>query len=195
MALAQLITRLEQEAQLRADAIRADGEEQLRAIDAATAEAAGEVVTAYLAQERVRRQAAHARALAIAQHEARARELEATRAQVARILDRAYELIDELAASPVYLSVLPAHVQEALSFLEGLRPRVRCRASLAAVVQPSVAQHTGATLVVDDAVAAGVVAEADDGSVLVDNTIKARLARREPDLATALARRLRDGGC
>jgi vacuolar-type H+-ATPase subunit E/Vma4 len=193
MALTELISRLEQEAQLRIDALRRESEEQVRAIDAATAQAASELTTRHVEEARARRRAGRARVLAAAQRQARARALDATHAQVARILDRARALIDDAAASPAYASALPRHLDEALSFLQGLRPRVRCRESVAAIVRSALERHAEATLVVDNAVAPGVVAEAEDGSVTVDNTLRARLAQREPDLACALARRLTDG--
>jgi vacuolar-type H+-ATPase subunit E/Vma4 len=193
MALAELISRLEQEAQLRIEALQRDGEEQVRAIKAATGLAASTLTTTYLEQQRTEREAAHARVLAAARARARAREIEATHAQVARILDRARDLIEDIAASPTYAAVLPLHVDEALSFLEGLQPRVRCRCRFATLVGPAVARHTGASLVVDESVGVGIVAESHDGAVVVDNTLSARLALRHRDLMPALARRLSDG--
>jgi vacuolar-type H+-ATPase subunit E/Vma4 len=193
MALAELTSRLEREAESRIAAIRREADAQLQAIDAATAQAAAETTSHYLDDERARRHTAHAHALAAARRQARARALEATHAEIERILGRARALIEDVAASGDYLAALPAHADEALSFLEGLRPRVRCRAALAAVLRPAVERHAGATLVVDDAVGAGLIAEAGDGSVVVDNTLAARLARGERELASALARELNDG--
>jgi vacuolar-type H+-ATPase subunit E/Vma4 len=41
-------------------------------------------------------------------------------------------------------------------------------------------------------VAPGIVGRAEDGSVIVDNSLPVRLARRRPDLAIALLRRLEE---
>jgi vacuolar-type H+-ATPase subunit E/Vma4 len=61
------------------------------------------------------------------------------------------------------------------------------------VLQPAIDCHVGAQLLIDDSIGPGFVAEAADGSVLVDSTITARLARAEPRLTIALARKLTDG--
>lgn len=193
MALPELITRLDNEAQLRVEAIRKEAAAQIAAIDEATEAAARETVSTHLERQRACRRAAHDQALAAARRTERARALEVTRALVRRILDRAQQLEADAAASPEYAAALPTHAAEALSFVEGLRPTVRCASRYAALVQGAVAQHPDATLVIDDTVRPGVIADAADGSVTVDNTLGARLARREPDLATALARRVRDG--
>jgi hypothetical protein len=93
-----------------------------------------------------------------------------------------------------YGNALPAHVDEALSFLVGLRSRVRCSSAFAPLVQPTIARHNGAELVIDDSVGPGVVAEAADGAITVDDTLAARLARAEPRLAIELSRKLGDAG-
>jgi vacuolar-type H+-ATPase subunit E/Vma4 len=125
--------------------------------------------------------------LAAARRQARTRELEARHAQLARVLDRTRALLVEAAASPAYRAALPSHLEEALSFLEGLETRVRCQAAIAPIVQPAIARHAGAELVTDESVGPGVVVESRDGSVVVDNTLAARLARAEPDLKVELA--------
>jgi vacuolar-type H+-ATPase subunit E/Vma4 len=193
MGLAELTARLELEAHLRIEAIRQEADAQLRAIDAAAAQAAADTTNRYLEHEQARRRAAHARAVAAARRHARTRALEATHAQIERILARARDLIEEVAASREYVGALPAHADEALSFLEGLRPRVRCRTALAPELRAAIERHAGATLVVDDSIGPGLVADAGDGSVVVDNTLAARLARQERDFASALARELNDG--
>lgn len=193
MALPELIARLELEAQSRIDAIRKDALAQISAIESATSTAARDATTSYLAQQQVCRQSAYAKALASARRDARMRELEAMHAAIRRVLDRARHLIDEVAGSPAYAAALPAHVNEALSFVDGLRARVRCAGRFAAIVGPAV-EAQGATLVVDETVGAGVIVETADGAVSVDNTLAARLGRRQQDLECALARQVQDGG-
>lgn len=192
MALADLVSRLEQEAQNRVQTIQQDAEAEVRGIEAATEQAVSGIAAHHLDRQRAGRRSVQQRELALARHEARGRELDARRTQVTRILDRARSLVPDVAASAAYLEVLPAHLEEALSFLEGLQPRVRCQAAVAPVLQDVVARTPGAQLVIDESVAPGVVAEAADGSVVVDNTIVARLARAESRLAIELLRKLGD---
>lgn len=192
MALSDLISRLEQEAQSQAQAIQQEAEAEVRAIDAATEQAIIDTTARHLERERAERQVVQQRDLALARRQARARELEARHAQLARILERARALVPEIAASTSYADALPSHLEEALSFLEGLQPRVRCQAAFAPMLQATVARHDGAELVIDDSVGPGVVAEAADGSAIVDNTLAARLARAETRLAIELLREVGD---
>ena len=193
MGLADLISRLEQEAQARVDAIRREADAEVLAIEAETERAVAEITANRLEHGRVERRPAGQRALAEARQRARARELEARQAQIARILARSRALIPEVAQSPLYMSTLPAHVREALSFLDGLQPRVRCHTALVPVVQAAIGEHPGATVLIDETVGPGIVAEAADGSVTVDNTLAARLAGAGMRLRTELGRKLDDG--
>jgi vacuolar-type H+-ATPase subunit E/Vma4 len=193
MALAELIARLEEEARTRVAAIQRDAESAVRAIQAAADATIRDETAAYLDRQRLCRQAAHARELAAARRRAHARRLEARRAQIARILECARERAAIAAASPRYAQAVAAHARDALSFVDGLQPRVRCDASFAATLQPIVDEHSGATLVVED-VGPGVVVESADGSVSIDNTLAARLTRAEPSLTIELSRRLGEGG-
>jgi vacuolar-type H+-ATPase subunit E/Vma4 len=193
MALSDLISRLEQEARSQVQTIEQDTDAEVRAIEAATEQAIADTTTRHLERERAERQAVHQRELALARREAHARELEARHAQLARVLDRARALVPEAAASASYAEALPSHLDEALSFLEGARPRVKCPAAFIATLRPTAARFEGAELVIDESIGPGIVAEAADGSVIVDNTLAARLARLEPRLAIQLLRMLGDG--
>ena len=193
MALADLVSRLEQEARNRIQAIQQDADAEVRRIEAATEQAVGEIAVHHFDRQRAGRRTATERELAVARHEARGAELAARRAQLTRILDRARALLPDVAASAAYVGILPAHLEEALSFLEGLRPRVRCQSAVAPVLQDTVDRQPGAQLVIDESVGPGVVAEAADGSVIVDNTLAARLARAEARLTIELRRKLGDG--
>ena len=193
MGLADLISRLEQEAQTRVNAIRSEADAEVRAIEAETERAVADITARQLQRGHVARQLAEQRALAEARQEARARELEARHAQITRVLARSRALIREVAESDLYVSTLPAHVREALSFLEGLQPRVRCHPAIAPVVQAAIGAYPGATLLTDDTLGPGIVAEAADGSVTVDNTLAARLAGAGMRLTIELGRRLDDG--
>jgi vacuolar-type H+-ATPase subunit E/Vma4 len=192
MSLSDLIGRLEQEAQGRVETIQQHAVAQVAEIEAAGLRAATEVATRYLAEQQARRAVLHQRALVRARRDARARELEARHAQLARILSRAHALVPEMAHSTLYRDALPGHVEEALSYLQGLRPRVRCRAEFASLVQPIVARHEGTELEIDETADPGVIAEAGDGSVVVDNTLAVRLTRIQGHLAIELTKQLLD---
>ena len=193
MGLADLVSRLEQEAQTRVDAIRREADAEVRAIEAETERAIADITVRQLQRGRVERQPAEQQSLAEARRQAHARELEARHAQIARVLARARALIPEVARSELYVSALSAHVHEALAFLDGLQPRVRCHTAAAPVVQAAISAHPGATLLTDDSLGPGIVAEAADGSVTVDNTLAARLAGAGTRLTIALGRALTDG--
>lgn len=192
MALSDLISRLEQEAQSRVEAIQREADAECRKIAADTERAVQETTERHLERGRAERHLSQARELALARRDARARELEALHAQIGRILTQARALIPETAASPAYVAALPAHVEEALLFVEDLRPRVRCQAAFAPVLRPLIERYDGAQLVVDESVGPGIVAEAGDQSVVVDNSFAARLARAETRLTIELARKLRE---
>ena len=194
MALSDLISRLEHEAKSQVQAIKQQADAEVHAIEVATERAITDMTTRHLAHERAERQTADQRALALARQQARAGELDARHAQITRILERARAILSEVASSTSYGNALPGHVHEALSFLEGLRPRVRCPGAFAPLLRATIAGHDGAELVIDDSVGPGVVAEAADGSLTVDDTLAARLARAEPRLAIELSRKLGDAG-
>jgi vacuolar-type H+-ATPase subunit E/Vma4 len=193
MALSDLISRLEHEARSQVQTIEQEALAEVRAIEAATEQAIADTTTRHLERERAERQAVQQRELARARREAHARELEARHAQLARVLDRARTLVPEVAASASYAEALPSHLEEALSFLEGVRPRVKCPEALIATLRPTAARHEDVELVIDESIGPGIVAEAADRSVIVDNTLAARLTRLEPRLAIELFRMLGDG--
>lgn len=194
MALSDLITRLEQEARTHADEIARDTAAAVRAIELATDAAVAELTKRQIEQGRAARRRSDEQAVAVEAQQARARELEATHAQIARIFARARRIIPEVAGSPAYVAALAEHIDEAVSFLEGLRPRVCCGSALVPAVRPLIEKYEGATLQIDESIGSGVVVEAADRSVVVDNTLTARLSRAETRLAIELARRLGGNG-
>jgi vacuolar-type H+-ATPase subunit E/Vma4 len=190
MALPDLIARLEQEAQNRAEAIQREADAQVRAIEADTEQAVQEVTSRQLEHARAERRIGRERERATARRQARAGELEALHTQIRRVLTRARELVPAAAASAPYAAVVPRHLEQALLFVEGVPARTRCQAAFASLVAPIVTRY-GAQLVLDENVGPGVVVEAADGSVVVDNTLTSRLARAESRLTIDLARKLR----
>jgi vacuolar-type H+-ATPase subunit E/Vma4 len=192
MALSDLISHLEQEAQNRVQSIRESAAAEALAIEAAGRQAVTEMTVRHVEHEVTRRQRIRQRELGLARREARARELAARHALLDRIFERARALIPEVAASAAYRAALPSHLGEALSYLEGTHPRIHCQAGLAPTIQSAITRHSGAQVIIDETVAPGIVAEAADGSVVVDNTLAARLAGVETRLAIELLQRLTD---
>jgi vacuolar-type H+-ATPase subunit E/Vma4 len=186
MALSDLISRLEQEAQIQVQAIQQAAASEILAIETASAHAVDESRIRHVEYEAMQRQRVRQRELAHVRRAARARELEARHALLVRIIERARALIPEVASSAAYRDALPSHVEEALSYLEASHPCIRCQAAFAATLESTVARSAGAQIVVDDTVGPGLVAEAADGSVIVDNTLAARLARVQTKLAIEL---------
>ncbi len=191
MALPDLIARLEQEARSRVEAIQRNADAEVHAIEADAEQTVRQLTARQLEHGRAERHVGLERERAFARRQARARELEALHAQIRRILTRARALIPEAAQSSSYLAAVPSHLEQALRFVEGLHPRVRCQPACAPLLAPIVAR-CGAELVIDHAVGPGVFVEAGDESVVVDNTLVARLARGERRLVIELARKLRD---
>ena len=194
MALADLISRLEHEAHERVRAIQEKADAEVRAIEQATEKAVAEIMSRQFAPDRDERYLVQQRELTMARRQARAGELAAQHVQIGRVLNRARTLLPEIGSSPAYAGAVPSHLHEALSFLHGLQPRVRCQAAFAAILHAAIDRHEGAQLVIDESIGPGFVVEAADGSVVVDYTLAAGLARAESRLTTALARKLADDG-
>lgn len=188
MALADLIARLEQDAASQVEALRRKADDDVRAVEAASELAIAEARAAHVGRRRAERQATLRQELAEANRTARSRELEARHALLARVMDRARALMPEAARSEEYRLALPAHLAEALSYLEGVPCRVRCPSSSEPALRALAMRHDGVSLEVDDSVGPGFVAEALDGSVVIDNTLTARLARIQGLLAVDLLR-------
>jgi V/A-type H+-transporting ATPase subunit E len=191
MALSDLIARLDQEAHSRVEAIEQAAAADVRAIEIDAERKVQEITARELEHGRAERQVARERELAFARRQARAGELGVLHRQIRGILTRARSLVPEVAASAPFIAALPAHLEQALLFVEGLHPRVRCQAGCGVALAP-IAARCGAQLEVDERAGPGVIVEASDGSVRVDNTLTARLARAERRLTIELARALRE---
>lgn len=122
-----------------------------------------------------------------------------TLAARAAALERVFVAADRqfapLASHPGLAGLLAATVGDGLSFLPTGTATVACSGAFAGATRAALeALHRGDVSVrVDDAVAAGVVIEAADGSMVVDATFARRLARERPRLSPVIARRLLEG--
>lgn len=181
MALADLIARLEREADARSFELDAQAGAEAEKLRAEATRSSEERRERELATRREERRTTLDAALAEARRKMRGARLTAQHALLARVFARARELVPEVARSPAYLQAVPQHLAEARRFVEGLEVEVRCPPELAALLPGAVA---------DPAVAPGVVVKAVDGSVHLDNTLPARLQRLEARLAVELLAQL-----
>lgn len=192
MALPDLIAKLERDAQGQVEAIAQRAEAEVRAIEAAARQELAEAAARIHAERQTVVQATFNRELSQARRRARADELDAQRALVARVLHRARALSVDASASPGYREAVAAHLEDALSYLEGVDVRLRCSAAMEPLLRPFAARR-GVPIEIDPSVGPGFVAEARDGSVTIDNTLAARLARLDAQLAVHLLAEVRRG--
>lgn len=89
-------------------------------------------------------------------------------------------------------AALETMIADALSYLPDGPAQLRCSPGAAAVVRSALARFGRDGLVVreDDTVPLGVLAESEDGSIVVDATFARRLARERPRLAITVASQL-----
>jgi len=178
------------------------GDHQRRIVDEATAEAARIRAAATASAEARCVEALAVRALEL-QGQMDARRATAARGARVAALSVRQELLDQIrrtveAALP---GTLDGHEEAvaALAFeaIESLPPRaivLRCRPGLAGQVQ-RIAESLGRVRVVsDEAIPEGLEAECEDASVLVHNTLAARLNRQWPALSIAILARIDGAG-
>lgn len=190
MGLAELVSRLESEAEARVSRMRADADAQVRALRAASEVDARREREAILASRAAERRARLDLELARARQHARHEEVDAERAMVDRVLARVGELLERVEDDPAYLAGLPERVEELLRFAPAAVV-IRCRPSLARVAREVAARHPGATCEVVDAMPVGIQLLARDGSMEVDDTLPTRLERHRALLAATVVGRVR----
>ncbi len=179
MALAELIARLERDAQARIDATLGGARAE---VDRLTAEADRVLELKRdeeLAARRRRRRARLEAELAAARSRAQAAELRARHAVLGRVFDRARQLLPTLESDPRFLEQLGAMIQQAAGYL-GPDARARCRPSLRAALEGG-----PVPVVIDDAAPPGAWVEAEGGP-RIDLTLLGLLERRRPRLAIEL---------
>lgn len=191
MSIEALLSHLGRHADAEVNAVLAAGEAKARAIVAA-----GDAQVATRRERELARVTGASRhAIACATAAAGRRHREAWLRERERVIDQVLAeagLVLATASLARYQAILEAAVDATLRYLEGLPAVLRCRRDAAPVVERLVAGRTGVTVVPDADVGAGVLGEAADGSVVVDNTLTAWLTRRRPELAAALAARLEE---
>jgi len=186
MGLAELISRLEREAEARVVRMRAEADAQIEAIRSAAALDVQRERESILASRATARRAQLELELAQARQRARHDELTAEHALVDRVLGRVRELLDGVDADPGYLAELAARLEDILRFAPA-EVVVRCRPSLARAVRDVVGRHSSASCEEVDGMPVGISLVARDGSMEVDDTLPTRLTRYEALLAATIA--------
>ncbi|MBM4777875.1 MAG: hypothetical protein GQE15_09250 [Archangiaceae bacterium] len=190
MALADLIARLEHDADTRISELTAKAEAEARSLLAEASRVKETLRTTELSRRRSVRQARLERELAEARARARAQVLEARHAVLARIFEKVRERIPTLGASESWASVLPRHLENALRYVEGQRVLVRCSPSSTPLVRQHLAGRDTVIVVEDPQTPAGFVVTSADEGVVIDQTLEARLTRSEQRLAVELMARV-----
>jgi vacuolar-type H+-ATPase subunit E/Vma4 len=88
---------------------------------------------------------------------------------------------------------VPRLLDEALEFLPDMAVVVRCHASLEPYVGRAIVASRIGSVIAEPAIPWGVIVEAEDGSVRIDNTLVSRLRRRVGELSIAVLTRLEAG--
>jgi vacuolar-type H+-ATPase subunit E/Vma4 len=145
-------------------------------------------------RERVTEQECRAYAaaeMADARRTTRADVLRARAASVERVWDSTRARLSGKAVRERLRSVVASHVREALPYLEDREAIVYCAVDLVKDVRAALKREAVAVPVeADSTVGTGVVIASKDGTVLIDNTLDARMTRLQPRLATELATQL-----
>jgi vacuolar-type H+-ATPase subunit E/Vma4 len=188
MALDQLLAALERDAQGTAGTVLAGARTDA---DALRAEAEARITRrreALVAGRKSELDAATREAVA----RARRTTTEATLAARQRFLDRVFAAARDHLARAVdddqFRAQLPGYLSDARAFIGDGPCSVRCRPELAALIRSHLGPDDRWTIQEDPAAGTGVRLIAGDGSVEIDNTLEARLARLRPRLSLEIMR-------
>ena len=166
MGFAQLVARLEREADARVAAIEDAARRELEAIAEEGARASSEVRAGELARLRAARRA--------------------RLAFIERVLARARVLLEDAEHDGAYLDGIAAQTGEALRYVDDRPITLRCRPALAARLAQAMVGRGEIVLEPDATCPVGVVLEARDRSVVVDDTLAARLERLAAEIGPSL---------
>jgi len=190
MGLAELVSKLEREADARVARMRADTDARVQAMSAAAMLDERREREGILASRAAERRGRLELELAQARQRARQDELAGERALVDRVLARVRELLDDIDRDAAYVAGLPVRVEQVLRFAPH-EVVVRCRPSLAGAIRQTLERRPDASCEEVPDMAVGVVLVARDGSMEVDDTLPTRLARYEALLAATIVGKAR----
>lgn len=137
---------------------------------------------------------AEARAKLAAERHAAMRSVLLAKAKVVeRVLEEARTRLSEAARSRAYASTLDAELQQALSFVEQEGVVVQCPEDLKTAVREAARGLPNVSVEADPRVDTGFKVVGNQGLVVVDGTLEARLDRLAPRLAIEIHKRLEEG--
>lgn len=190
----ELIAALERKAAERAEAILAEARERAGRIVAEAERELERLEAARLAErERGWRDDA-ARRFAEVRGEAARRVLEARAEALGRVRERAVATLDEAGESERYLATVPRRLERALGYLDGTEATVRCRPAVADAFRRAGDDLDAVRVAADRRAPAGFRLVSGDDRVVVDGALGGDLARRWPELAVEIARRIEEHG-
>lgn len=178
-----LLARLERDAEAEIARVLADARARAAAI---TAEAEARVAgrrQAALARREAEYRAAMERALGTARHAARQRALAAREALLERCFAEVRAALPGAAATVAYRGALAENVRRALAFTGDRPAAIRCAPDLAPALRRLIKTNGRLRIESDREIAAGFRVATADGTLEVDETLGARVARRRPQLA------------
>jgi vacuolar-type H+-ATPase subunit E/Vma4 len=190
MSLDRLVQTLEQEADGRVAATLAQARADAERLLAGRSEEIARRRTTVLETREAELRAGSERALEQARREATRGFLEARAETLSRIRARVEALLADGVAGPTVMPALSRDLEQALDYLGGAAAVVEAPQPLAAALERALAGRGRIVTQPATAGRVGLVVRSADGSLTVDATPAARLARAWPRLAIELAARL-----
>ena len=185
MALDQLLSALEREAQATADRVLAEARAEVARLTAVAADEIAQhrdaVVTPRIREARAAMEAA----LGLAGREVRGEVLRARARLLARIFAVTRDALASARTRDDYVTAVPARIDAALACIGGNDDIViRCPSPLVGIFRSAIRDRVRVSVHPDDTIVGGFVLATESGSVTIDDTLEFRLERN----ATALAR-------
>lgn len=190
MSLDRLVQTLEQEADGRVAATLAQARADAERLLAGRSEEIARRRTTVLETREAELRAGSERALEQARREAMRGFLEARAETLGRIRARVEALLADGVAGPTVMPALSRDLEQALAYLGGAAAVVESPQPLAAALERALAGRGRVVTQPATAGRVGLLVRSADGSLTVDATPAARLARAWPRLAIELAARL-----
>lgn len=190
MPLPELLDELKRGAEAEREAVLGDARARAERIRGESTARLNREQADRLAPRERELKATNARTLAEARRRGRATALAARQRVFERVFARARERLAALASDEAYRNAIPSHLGEALVYMGDVPVVIRCPPALAGAVRAALEGRADAQIAEDETMGPGVVVQAADGHVVVDNTLEARLTRLRPVLSVELAREL-----
>lgn len=190
MALDALLSALTQEADRAVEQILASAREDAARLRAEAAALVERRCADAIAAREVELKSSAELERARAQRATAVRVMQSRDACLDRIFKAAANALEGALDAPDNAAAPAALATEALAFFSGVPVVVRCRTALVERVRAALQPSGEASVVPDDTLAPGVIVEAVDGTVIVDNTVGARLNRLRPSLSIELLHRI-----